>query len=230
MGNRRMLSRNVTEKSTFLKMPLSTQALYFHLNLNADDDGVVEAFKVIRMINSNEDDLRVLATRGFIRVLNEDELVCYISDWNENNLLRADRKKDSRYLQLLVQVVPDAKILAPTERADRKEKRSGTSQRQRRDSVSKVKLSKDNIYIDQKFEEFWKLYPRKVNKAKALQVFTKLEKEIPIILEKLKVYPFSKEIAYVPHATTWLNGRRWEDETTTSTAPKIDLKYYENFR
>ena len=77
--------------------------------MKADDDGVVEAYPVMRMINSTEDDLRVLVGKGFVTVLNED-LVVFLNDWLENNNLRADRKIDSFYQNLLLQVVPDAKI------------------------------------------------------------------------------------------------------------------------
>ena len=109
MANRRMFSTRITESARFLKMPSSSQNLYFHLGMKADDDGVVEAYPVMRMINSTEDDLRVLVGKGFVTVLNED-LVVFLNDWLENNNLRADRKIDSFYQNLLLQVVPDAKI------------------------------------------------------------------------------------------------------------------------
>lgn len=117
MAQRRMVSKAITEKTTFLKMPLTAQALYFHLNTNADDEGIVEAYKVMRMLGTNEDDLRVLATRRFITILNED-LVTYILDWNEHNIIRADRKIKSVYQDLLIQVVPEADIKEPKPRAD----------------------------------------------------------------------------------------------------------------
>ena len=50
MGNRRMISKTVTQTQRFLRLPLEAQALYFHLIQNSDDDGVVEAFPVVRMI------------------------------------------------------------------------------------------------------------------------------------------------------------------------------------
>lgn len=65
-------------------MPVSCQALYFHLGLNADDDGVVEAFGLMRMLGNSEDDIKILVAKGFVQVLNED-LVTYILDWGENN-------------------------------------------------------------------------------------------------------------------------------------------------
>lgn len=92
-------------------MPLSTQALYFHLGMLTDDDGVVEAFSVLRIINSNEDDLKLLACKGFITILNDD-LVTFINDFRENNTnLRADRKIDSIYKELLIKVIPDVELL-----------------------------------------------------------------------------------------------------------------------
>ena len=118
MAERRMFSRRVIESARFLRMPVSAQALYFHLGMQADDDGVVESYKVLRMIGANEDDLRVLVAKGFAVVLNED-LVTYLTDWNENNRMRADRKVDSAYRDLLIQMVPDAVLIESKERADR---------------------------------------------------------------------------------------------------------------
>ena len=99
MAERRMFSRSVVESARFLKMPVSSQNLYFHLVMNADDDGIVEAYSVINLIRANEDDLRVLHARGFVRILNED-LVTYVMDWREQNKIRPDRKKDSIHKEL----------------------------------------------------------------------------------------------------------------------------------
>lgn len=59
-----------------------------------------------------EDDLKVLASKKFVTVLNQD-LVTYINDWIEHNTIRADRKKNSIYKNLLLEVVPDAEIIKP---------------------------------------------------------------------------------------------------------------------
>lgn len=84
-------------------MSHASQALYMHLVMNADDDGVVEAFSIMRLAAANEDNLQELADRKFIRILNED-LVAHILDWDENNKIRSDRKRDSIYKDLLEQV------------------------------------------------------------------------------------------------------------------------------
>ena len=54
MAERRMFSRSVVESARFLKMPVSSQNLYFHLVMNADDDGIVEAYSVINLIRAIE--------------------------------------------------------------------------------------------------------------------------------------------------------------------------------
>lgn len=117
MAQRRMLSRRITDSAKFLRMPLSSQALYFHLVVSADDDGVVEAFAVMRKTGASDDDLRILVAKQFVVMLNDD-LVAYITDWNENNHIRADRKVDSIYQKLLLQVIPDAPVKRSKPRAD----------------------------------------------------------------------------------------------------------------
>lgn len=112
MAARRMFSKRVTESTRFIKMPATSQALYFHLGMNADDDGIVEAYQVMRSIGSTEDDLRVIVSKGFATVLNED-MVTYLNDWRENNSIRADRKIDSIYKELLLNILPDADLVTP---------------------------------------------------------------------------------------------------------------------
>ena len=106
MASRRMFSLRLINSTRFLKMPLSSQVLYFHLGMRADDEGVVEAYPVLKTVGCNEDDLKILVAKGFAKVLNED-LITYITDWNENNKIRADRKTDSMYKDLLLQIIPN---------------------------------------------------------------------------------------------------------------------------
>lgn len=119
IAERRMMSKKIVESAKFIKMPVSSQNLYFHLLINADDDGIVEAFPVINLIRANEDDLRVLVSKGFVQVLNED-LVSYIIDWRAQNKIRADRKTDSIYKDLLLQLNPAVELLEMKERSDTK--------------------------------------------------------------------------------------------------------------
>ena len=127
MGDRRMISRTVVDSARFLKMPATSQNLYFHLVVNADDDGIVEAYRVMTMCKAHEDDLRVLVGKQFVQILNED-LVTYIIHWRQMNVLRADRKIDSIYKDLQLQINPDVKIYKKKERSDLKKKRKNKCQ------------------------------------------------------------------------------------------------------
>lgn len=126
MAERRMFSKKIIDSARFLKMPVSSQALYFHMGVRADDDGVVEGYNVMKMTGATEDDLKVLVAKGFVTVLNED-LVTYINDWKEHNLIRADRKVDSIYKDLLLQIIPEVQILEPKQRSDIRKKQSDIS-------------------------------------------------------------------------------------------------------
>lgn len=102
MGNRRMISKTVTQTHRFLRLPLEAQALYFHLIQNCDDDGVVEAFPIIRMIGASEDNLGLLVVKRFVKPLN-DEMVYFVVDFHEQNTVRKDRYTPSIYKDLLEQ-------------------------------------------------------------------------------------------------------------------------------
>ena len=149
MADRRMFSKRIINSARFLKMPVSTQCLYFHLGLHADDDGIVEAYTIINSVGASEDDLKVLVAKGFVTVLNDD-LVTYITDWAENNKIRSDRKVDSIYRDLLLEVLPDANIQQKTMRADVRKKLDvqWTSNGQPMDGVGKDRLGKDSIGED----------------------------------------------------------------------------------
>lgn len=103
MAERRMFAKSVIGSARFLRMPPSSRLLYYDLGMAADDDGVVEAFSVMRTTGAVEDDLKVLVSKGFITVLNED-LVAYVVDWSKNNQIRKDRYQPSIYQNLLVQI------------------------------------------------------------------------------------------------------------------------------
>ncbi|MBR2310518.1 MAG: hypothetical protein IKA47_08320 [Oscillospiraceae bacterium] len=103
MAERRMFAKAIINSARFLKMPPTSRLLYYDLGMAADDDGVVEAFTVMRTTGATEDDLRVLAARGFVTILNDD-FVAFINDWKQNNLIKKDRYHPSVHAHLLVQL------------------------------------------------------------------------------------------------------------------------------
>lgn len=95
MAQRRMFSSQIVSTDLFLEMPLTSQALYFHLGMSADDDGFVSPKKILRMTGAGDDDLRVLMSKSF--VIPFDTGVIVITHWKQNNYLRNDRYTPSIY-------------------------------------------------------------------------------------------------------------------------------------
>ena len=98
MAQRRMFNKSITNSSKFLKMPMSSRLLYYDLGMNADDDGYVEHFMVLRMTGATQQDLGVLEANGLIKIF--DENVLWIKDWKENNYIQKDRYQPSKYLEI----------------------------------------------------------------------------------------------------------------------------------
>lgn len=97
MAERRMFTQKITESDAFLDMPLSTQALYFHLCMNADDDGFVKNPKrIARMMGASDDDMRLLVAKSFVIIYESGVIV--IKHWRMHNLLRKDRYKETEYV------------------------------------------------------------------------------------------------------------------------------------
>jgi len=103
MAERRMFSKTVIDSDTFLDMPPTTQNLYFHLSMRADDDGFVNSPKKIqRMVGANEDDLKLLLAKNYIIAFESGIIV--IRHWRLHNKPRKDRYKETIYrdeMQLL---------------------------------------------------------------------------------------------------------------------------------
>lgn len=209
-----MFSNRIANSAKFLQMPSESQLLYFHLILRADDDGVVESYPITKLLGLAPDNLRVLQARGFIRELNEDQVVV-ITDWLEHNVIRADRKVDSIYKHLLP---PDIKTLEAKVRSDRPEQNpenrtkllgrpneidNGTVMG--RHKLSQVKLSKVNR--ESKFPpEYLKKLPKE-----DIQEFSNLYKcggdQVIEMAEKILLYCDSKGVKYKNYKATlqqWL--------------------------
>lgn len=100
MARRRMFNPEICQDENFLQMPAGSQALYFHLGLNADDDGAVSAMGVMRQINGNQDEYKILVAKGYIMPIDENGLV-WIKHWHKNNFIRKDRYQPSIHQERL---------------------------------------------------------------------------------------------------------------------------------
>lgn len=96
MAQKRMFSLQVVDTDKFMDMSVSAQALYFHLGMHGDDDGFVSSpRKIARAAGCNDDDMRLLAAKGFI--IPFDSGIVVITDWRINNTLQNDRYKETIY-------------------------------------------------------------------------------------------------------------------------------------
>lgn len=94
MANRRMVNIHLIDSDSFLDMPLSAQALYFHMLMRADDDGFINSpMRLIRTIGCNNDDYKLLIAKGLILTFETGVIV--IKHWRLHNYLRKDRYHES---------------------------------------------------------------------------------------------------------------------------------------
>lgn len=96
MAQKRMFDKIITNDDNFLEMPNSTQALYFHLSMNADDDGFVNNWKsIMKITGTKEDDLKILISKSYLIAFDSGILV--IKHWRINNYLRGDRYRPTQF-------------------------------------------------------------------------------------------------------------------------------------
>jgi len=104
MAERRMFAKTIIDSDAFLDMPLSTQALYFHLSMRADDEGFVNNVKkIMRMVGASQDEINVLIGKRFILVFESGIIV--IKHWKLHNYIRKDRLSKTKYTDEKKQMV-----------------------------------------------------------------------------------------------------------------------------
>lgn len=98
MAERRMFAKMIVDSDIFLDMPASTQNLYFHLNIRADDEGFVNApKKIMRMIGANQNDLEILLAKRYL--LSFESGVVVVKHWLMHNTIRKDRMTPTVYTE-----------------------------------------------------------------------------------------------------------------------------------
>jgi hypothetical protein len=96
MAERRMFALKIIDSDAFLDMPASTQSLYFHLSMRADDDGFLSNVKkIMRMIGASEDDLKILLSKRFLLLF--DSGIVVIKHWRIHNYIAKDRYNATIY-------------------------------------------------------------------------------------------------------------------------------------
>ena len=237
MGDRRMLTKKVTDDDHFMALSASAQALYLHLSLSADDDGFCNQVAVCMFkAHASTSDLEALLNNRFVYQF--DTGVIVIKHWRMANALRKDRYTPTIFQRELAMLnLTDSGIyLTESERLPdgcqvvAKRLPDGCPNISK-DKLSKVKISEDTlahpevsgVVIEDPFDTFWREYPRKVGKGDARKKFAKaLTKtsfdNIMAALQRVKASAqWTKDGGqFVPHPATWLNQERWDDEVGES--------------
>ena len=241
MAERRMFAKTIIDSDAFLDMPLSTQSLYFHLSMRADDDGFINNPKKIqRMVGCGDDDLKLLMAKRFILVF--DSGVIVIKHWKIHNYIRNDRYKPTLYQEEKAELA-EKNSKAYTFKTEVIESENhlgipdGNCMGYQMDT--QVRLGKDRLVKDKKknsvepsstmpelFEKVWKTYPKKTNKKKAREQFLKkfkTEEDLESFKKGYKDY-----LAYIKlndwyhpqELFRWIRDDRYNDEYDLSQTNK----------
>ena len=191
-AERRMFAKTIIDSDAFLDMPLSTQALYFHLSMRADDDGFINnPRKIQRMVGASDDDLKLLIAKNFI--IPFDTGVVVIKHWKIHNYIRGDRKHETKYFEELSMLstkdngaytlsqdandINDNQMSVICQSNDSQMSGSWDTEvrlgkvsnkyiyNNNNNNISLVHSDDKNKAIDDFFERLWKEYPRKQGKS-----------------------------------------------------------------
>lgn len=147
MAQRRMFSKEVTTSDLFVDMPSSSQLLYFHLGMEADDEGFIGNAKMLsRAYGSNNDDLKLLEAKGFIIAFPSG--VTVVKDWNLNNKIRKDRQKPTIYTEEKTLLSLDSKGSYLLGNQTSTIPQPNDNQMSAQDRIGEVRLGKDSIGKD----------------------------------------------------------------------------------
>lgn len=109
MSHKRMMMKDVTSKNMFVSMSKGAQLLYFHLNMESDDDGIAEGRLVMNMVRSRKSDMQELIDSDYVTLLDENGMIVYINDWHAFNSLGKYLVYPSVYRSLLEAQIPGIK-------------------------------------------------------------------------------------------------------------------------
>lgn len=235
MAERRMFAKSIIDSDAFLDMPLSAQALYFHLGMRADDDGFVNSpKKIMRLVSCSDDDMKLLITKNFI--IPFDSGIVVIKHWRIHNYIRSDRYKPTTYIDeknLLEIKKNNAYTLADTD---------GIPSDIPTGDVGKDRLGKDRLGKDsqddivqmkpselrKEFESLWSMYPKKQGKDKAYGYYERARKsgttyeevEQGILAYTESIKANGTDMQYVKMGSTFFSQKSWADDWSIRNRPK----------
>ena len=213
MAQKRMFDKRITDSDKFTDLPNSSKALYFMAGMAADDRGFFQPRRLQKICGFTDDDFKVLIAKRYFIPFESGVMV--ITDWNKNNWLDKRRINETEYIDelKLLDLINEKYELKDDCLANAKPMLREYSIEENR--INNNNAQKNEIF-EQRFEIFYKEYPRKVNKKETLKWFIKHkpnEELFNLIMTNLKEQKkFWKEKKYIPYPTSWLNGEKWNDE------------------
>jgi len=240
--SRRMFSDDITSTDSFLDMPTSSQLLYFHLGMSADDDGFIANPKMImRVIGGSADDLKLLLAKKFL--LQFESGVCVVKHWRINNQIRKDRYRETKYINEKTSLFvrengsysfnPEHALPVPKGHFSPDSLPFGNHLATNgQPSIGKVRLVKVSLE-DNTFQSFWNSYPNKTNKKKASELWVskkldlKLDEILDFIARAKNTDRWQKGFIKAPDV--FLRNESWEDDLSAyGEANKIKVYKNEN--
>jgi hypothetical protein len=220
MAERRMFAKQIIDSDAFLDMPLSTQALYFHLSMRADDDGFLNnAKKIQRTIGANDDDFKILLSKKFI--IPFENGLCVVKHWMIHNYIQKDRYKPTIYTEEKNKLtIKNNNVYTMDTECIQDVDKVYAQVRLGKVSLGEEKHIRANA-LDDGFNEFWRVYPKKVGKDKALLAWRKKKPKIDDVLTAISWQKNSEqwEKGFIPNPATYLNEGRWQDEPPEKRLP-----------
>jgi len=220
-----MFSLTIVDTDAFLEMSQSAQLLYFHLAMRADDDGFVSSpKKIMRMVGSNDDDIKLLINKKFI--IPFERGICVIKHWWTHNHIQKDRYHETMYIDEKAQLSKKENGVYTLDTG----RSQGVSNSDTQVRLGKARQGKargsapssdDDEIHEKRFEFFWKRYPTKKEKKKCLKWWKnrKPDKELTAAItnavEKYKKTDKWKR-GFIPYPYTFLYNERWNDEIDES--------------
>ncbi len=207
MAQKRMFDKTIADSDDFLDMPLTTQALYFHLNIRADDDGFIDnCNSIMRIIGAKEDDFKLLIAKRYL--IPFESKVCVVRHWLIHNTIRKDRYNPTIHLDEKRQLIVNEKVYSLKD----DEYTGNHLATNWQPSIDKNSI--DKISIEESSKELLNI-DRSSNidelDSKCLEVCEILEKEFgrtitPLELEKIKMWEYPVDIIKLAIAEGVTNG------------------------
>ena len=215
MAERRMFAKTIIDSDAFLDMPLSAQALYFHLSMRADDDGFVNNPKKIqRMVGASDDDCKLLVMKKFIIAFESGVIV--IKHWKIHNYIQKDRYKPTVYQE-------EKTALSTKENGSYTDCIQDVYSMDTQVSIGKLSEGKDSTVKNNKHK-----YGEYKNVLLSDEDIEKLKTEFPTDweerIERLSSYMASKGTSYKNHLATI---RNWARKETPQTKNREYTEFWE---